>query len=232
MTLGQIYSLIELIVNKDFDGLVVTPERFNLLIATANIDHFRDKYGLPEEYAPGRPIASEGSEITLKNIDDMKAFKVRLPNRTVTNGVMDFPSNYVHLMTVVYNFSKTINGVATTLPKPVEILREAEFAAREGNYTKRPTTASPCGIIRSDGIHIRPLTIVNSDLNYYKFPATPSFQYTEHDGYIVYDAATSTELEWPEDEKIPIMRRCLEYIGVNLRESDIVNYANAKIKEG
>jgi hypothetical protein len=226
------FSLIEFITNKDFAGNIVTPDKFQLLIATANIDHFRDKYGLPEEYAPGSPLPLERSDITRKNTDDLKALKVRLPNRTVTNGIISYPSDYVHLESIVYNYSKTINGVATSLPRPVEILREPEFASREGNYTKTPTTQNPCGIIRSDGVHVRPITISACDFVYYKFPRTPIFSYIEGDGFITYNASTSVELEWPEDEKIVIMRRCLEYIGVNLREADIVNYANTKVKEG
>ena len=229
MTLGQIYNLVEFICNKDFDGNIITPDRFNMLIKVVSVELFRSKSGLPEEYQPGRPIPNESADITLKNTDDLKAFKTRLPNRTVTNGVMTYPTDYAHRDTVVYNFSKTINGVDTTLPKPIEILREAEFAAREGNYTKRPTTANPCGIIRSDGIHVRPITITGADLNYYRFPVNPEFVYTESDGYITYDAASSTEFEFPVDEHFTLTKMILSLIGVNLREEAIVDYAEQKL---
>ena len=132
MTLGEIYNLIEFITNKDFDGNIITPERFNQLIKVVNIDHFRDKYGLPEEYVPGRPLPAEYKDITNKNTDDLKALKVRVANRSVTAGVIAYPDDYVHLESIVYNYSKTINGVATVLPRYVEILRGAEFASREG----------------------------------------------------------------------------------------------------
>jgi len=152
MTLWEMYQLLKFITNKDFAGSVITPERFKLILPVVNIDLFRQKYGIPEEYQPGRPVPNERADITLKNTDDMKAFKVRLPNRTVAAGVMLYPDNYAHRDTVVYNYSKTINGVATSLPRPVEILREAEFASREGNYTKRPTLQNPIGVMRVDGI--------------------------------------------------------------------------------
>ena len=231
MNLGQMYSLIEFIVNKDFDGNVITPGRFNLILPVVNIELFRDKYGLPEEYQPGRPIPAEFADITLKNTDDLKAFKVRLPNRTVTDGVMSYPENYAHRDSVVYNYSKTINGVATSLPKLVEMLRESEFAAREGNYTKRPTIANPIGVMRSDGIHIRPLDIVGADLNYYRWPVTPIFGYTEGDGYITYNSAASVEIEWPVDEHYTFTKRVLSMIGVNLREESIVQYAETKLQQ-
>jgi len=232
MTLFDMYSLIEFIGNKNFNGNIIPPERFAELIKVVNIDLFRKKYGLPEEYQPGRPIPIEFADITIKNTDDLKAFKIRLPNRTITNGVMNFPSDYVHLMTVVYNYSKTINGVATLLPRPIEMLRESEFSSREGNYTKKPTIQNPIGIIRNDGIHIRPLTILACDLNYYKLPRTPLFNYIMEDGYITYDSVNSIEMEWPIDEHLTLTRMCLEYVGVNLREGDLVDYANTKLKEG
>lgn len=231
MTLGQMYDLIEFLCNKDFDGNIITPERFNMLIKVVSIDLFRQKYGIPEEYQPGRPVPMEYADITLKNTDDLKAFKERLPSRTVVNGIMTYPTDYAHLMTVVYNFSKTINGVATSLPKPVEILREAEFAAREGNYTKKPTTANPCGIIRNDGIHIRPITITACDFNYYRFPVDPEFVYTESDGYITYDAALSTEFEFPVDEHFTLVKMILSLIGINLREDTIMQYAETKLQQ-
>jgi len=232
MTLWEMYQLLKFITNKDFAGSVITPERFKLILPVVNIDLFRQKYGIPEEYQPGRPIPNERADITLKNTDDMKAFKVRLPNRTVAAGVMLYPNNYAHRDTVVYNYSKTINGVATSLPRPVEILREAEFASREGNYTKRPTLQNPIGVMRVDGIHIRPVDIASSDLNYYRFPVDPVFAYVEGDGFITYDAANSTELEWGKDEQLTFTRMVLSFIGINLREEQIFNYAETKLKTG
>ena len=232
MTLGAIYNLVEYICNKDFEGNVITPDRFNQLIKVVNIDLFRNKYGLPEEYQPGRPIPNEYADISLKNTDDLKAFKIRLPNRTVASGVMTYPTDYAHVMTVVYNYIKNINGVDTTLPRQVELLREAEFASREGNYTKMPTTMNPIAVMRSDGIHIRPITITACDLNYYRFPVNPVFGYIQGDGFVTYDATTSTELEWPVDEHLTIVKMILSYIGINLREESIVNYSELKLKEG
>jgi len=232
MNLWDIFSLVKYIANKDFDGNIVTPDRFNDLIKWVNIDLFRHKYGLPEGFQPGRPIPNESADITLKNTDDLKAFKVPLLNAVVTAGVLSFPTDYAHRDTVSYNYTKTINGVATVLPRPVEILREAEFASREGNYTKRPTLQNPIGVVRSSGIHIRPLTIIACDFHYYRFPVEPNFVYVLGDGYITYDAATSVEFEWTQDEMITLTRMILKYVGINIRDADIVQVANQQLQTG
>jgi hypothetical protein len=232
MTLMDMWNLAEYVSNKNFDGNIITPEQFKSLIPVVTIDLFRKKYGIPEGYAPGRPIPKEFLDITLKNTDDMKPFKKHVPNMAVTNGILPYPIDYAHRETVVYNYTKSIAGVANVLPRPVEILREVEFSAREGNYTKRPTTQNPIATIRSDGVHIRPITILAVDFNYLRWPVAPVFNYIEGDGFITYNAATSIESEFPVDEHLTLVKMCLEYIGVSLRDSDIVNYANTKLKEG
>ena len=232
MTLWDMFSLIKYVTNKDFSGNIVTPDRFKELLPVVNIDLFRNKYGLPEEYQPGRPIPREYVDITLKNTDDLKAFKMPGINSPVVSGVLSFPSDYAHRDTVSYNFTKTINGIATVLPRPVEILREAEFSSREGNYTKRPTTANPIGVVRSDGIHVRPISITEVDFNYYRWPRDPVFGYVLGDGFITYNAATSTEYEWPVDEHLTLVRMMLGYVGVNLREGELVQYSEQKLQTG
>jgi hypothetical protein len=232
MNLWQIWSLVEYISNKDFSGNVITPQRFNELIKVVNMDLFRTKYGLPEEFQPGRPVATEYADITLKNTDDLRAFKVSLTGVAVTNGILPLNANYAHRDTVTYNYTKTINNVVTVLPRPVEILREAEFASRNGNWTKKPTLQYPIGVVRMDGIHIRPLTILAVDFNYYRWPGDPNFVYIEGDGFITYDAATSVEYEWAKDEHLTLTRMILQYVGVNLREADLVQYSEQKLKTG
>jgi len=230
MTLIEIYNLIEYISNKDFDGNIVTPEKFADLIKVVNIELFRKKTGLPEEYQPGRPIPAEFIDVTLINQDDLKPFKIRLPNRTVTAGVMSYPADYAHLQTLVYNYSKTINGIATTLPRQVEMLREAEFAARSGNYTKLPTTQHPIGIIRGDGLYILPATITSADLNYLRWPVDPVFNYTIGDGYLTYSASTSVEYEWSRGLHMTLTRMILSLVGINLREEQLIAYSEQKLK--
>jgi hypothetical protein len=232
MTLWDIYSLVSYISNKDFSGDIITPERFKELLPVVSIDLFRKKYGLPEGYQPGRPIPKEFADITLKNTDDLKAFKVFTQNATVINGVLSYPTDYCHRDAITYNFVKVINGVSTELPRPVEILREEQFYSRMGNYTKRATLSNPIGVVRSYGIYIEPYSITNVDWSYYRFPVDPVFAYTIGDGFITYDAANSIEFEYPKDEHLTLVRMILQYVGVNLRESDLVQYSEQKLQNG
>lgn len=230
MSLFEIYELVELILNKDYAGNIWSPDRFSQLIKVVNIDKFRKKFGLPEEYQPGRPVPKEYAEITLKNADDMKAFKMFMSNTACPGGLLSYPSNYAHRDQIIYNRTTTIDGVSQSIPRQVEILRETEAAARRSNYTKAPSTKYPIGVMRSNGIQIYPITITAVDFAYWRWPVEPIFNYNQFAGYITYNASTSTEFEWPQDEHTSLVRMILEYMGVNLREGDIVQYANTKIQ--
>jgi hypothetical protein len=70
------------------------------------------------------------------------------------------------------------------------------------------------------------------DFHYYRWPLDPVFSYALGDGYITYVPATSVEFEWPTDEHIVLTRMILNYIGVNLRSAEIVQYSDAMIKTG
>lgn len=233
MTLFEMYELMELILNKDYSGNMLTPDRFNQLIKVVNIDKFKKKFGLPEEYQPGRPIPKEYAEITLKNTDDLKIFKVvPLLNSPCPGGLLPYPGDYAHRDEIIYNETVTIDGVSTIMPRPIEILREFHASSRRGNFTKMPTRRHPIAVMRSNGIQIYPITITAVDFAYWRWPADPVFAYNQHEGYITYNSAASVEFEWPIDIHLDLVRMMLEYMGVNLREAEIVQYANTKIQQG
>jgi hypothetical protein len=240
MTLWDIYNLVNLIVNKDFGGNIITPEQFKDLIKVVNIDLFRNKYGLPEEYQPGRPIPKEYAEITLKNMDDLKAFKVFLKNVPLVNGTIPYPADYCHRIELTNNFTIKINKVDTVLPKGIEVLTESQLSSRLGNYTKRPVSRMPICTFRSDAIYIWPFEvsdivpdpITQVDFAYFRWPHDPVFAYVIGDGEITYDAVNSVEPEWPQDEYITLTAMLLKYIGINLRAEEIVQIANQQIQTG
>jgi hypothetical protein len=86
--------------------------------------------------------------------------------------------------------------------------------------------------MREDGIYIYPTTITEVDFYYYRWPVDPVFTYILGDGYITYDSAASTEFEWSKDEHISLVTMMLAYIGINLREEAVVNYAELKKQTG
>jgi hypothetical protein len=86
--------------------------------------------------------------------------------------------------------------------------------------------------MRSAGIQIYPITVTVVDFFYWRFPVDPVFSYNQYAGYITYNAAASVEYEWPEDEHLSLVAMMLGYMGINMREADIVQYSEMKKQTG
>lgn len=240
----QIHDLIKFIGNKDFNGNFYKPDHFNLTIEAVNIDYFKLKHGLPEDYQlgaasarfaemqAGRIVPRQYVDATQKLSDDLRKFKEAALNQSVVDGKFLIPTNYVHCLAISYNYSRTIDGEVKTLSRPVEILTEDQWADRMGNWIKKPTTKRPIAIIRQTHIYIEPSTINAVDWYYLRLPVKPVFAYTVVKDELVYDVGNSTEFEWPAVNHMDLVRLLLSYLGINLREQQLIQYAEMQKMKG
>ena len=129
------------------------------------------------------------------------------------------------------NYQRNIDQAATVIPQTVEMLTEDEYSDRAGNYTKQPTTKNPVCVTRVDGIYVYPITITAVEFAYIKYPVEPVFSYVQETGYIT-EGATPTEYEWPEVLLMDLTNRILSYIGINIREQELQQYAEMKKAKG
>jgi hypothetical protein len=58
------------------------------------------------------------------------------------------------------------------------------------------------------------------------------FGYTQSGRTITYSSGTSTQLEWKQNDLMNVIVIALQYIGINLDANGVLQYANAKDKEG
>lgn len=236
MTLIQIYDFIKFIGNKDYNGNFFKPEHYKSAIIAANLDLYKKKSGLPEEYRPGMPLGREGFEINQKSLDNVSHFKGHVTDQAVGTGYFAIPANYVYWDSMSYNYVATIDGSPTTLPRPVEILTEDKLADRRGNWTKQPTKEFPVAVERRDAawdrFYIFPTTINAVDFHYYRLPVEPVFSYTVAADVLTYDAAGSTEFEWPANLHMDLVRIMLSYLGINLGDDKLIQYAEMQKTKG
>ena len=232
MTLFQIYEMVQYYLNKDYEGNVITPDKFKELIIAADLDLFKRKIGLPEDYQLEAPISREYIDANKIATTDIRHLKVRAPTQAVTTGVVAFPSEYCVEDALRYNYQRNVDGSSVTITKAIEVLTEDQYGDRAGSWVKKPTTKNPVCVIRQDGIYVYPASISVIDFNYYRYPTEPVFAYNQESGYITYDSGGSTEFDWPKRLHMDLVRIILSYIAVNLREREIVQYAEAKKREG
>ncbi|MBE3087293.1 MAG: hypothetical protein IMZ64_13880 [Bacteroidetes bacterium] len=224
------WTLVNFIANKDYGGNIIEPDRFNQLAKLANLDLFKLKMGLPEEYQLGAPLSRQYLDATQRLTDETRFLKKRIAAQTVTTGVVAYPSDYFTFNTMRYGFQRTIDGEATVLWKSVEVLTEDQYSDRAGNWTKQPATKNPVCVIRNDGIYVYPTTIPQVDFSYIRYPVEPEFVYVQQAGYITEGACT--EFEWPIHLHRDLTMMILSFIGINIREQQLEQYAEMHKEKG
>ena len=80
MNVDQLYQFINFIANKESSGAHMGPDEFNELLPRAQDDFFIKRYGVPEDYQPGRPFPRQAFELTQKILDDLRPLKKPIEN--------------------------------------------------------------------------------------------------------------------------------------------------------
>ena len=133
MTLWEQWELVNFIANKDYGGNVIEPDRFNQLVKVANLDLFKVKLGLPEDYQLGAPLSRQYLDATQRLTDETRFLKVALPDEAVVADTISLPDDYFTLASLRYTYQRTIDGAAVSLKQKVELLTESEVDDRLSN---------------------------------------------------------------------------------------------------
>lgn len=231
MTLFEQWELVNYIANKDYGGNVIEPDRFAQLVEVVNMDLFKVKMGLPEDYQPGQPFSRQYLDATQRLTDETRFLHKRVAAQAVASGVVAYPADYFGFDAMRFGYQRTIDGVSTVLWKAVETMTEDEYSDRAGNYTKMPSQKNPVCVFRSDGIHVYPDSIVQVDFAYVRYPVDPVFDYVQGTGYIT-EGTSPTEYEWGVHLHMDLTRMILSYIGINIREQQLEQYAEQHKAQG
>lgn len=254
MTLQEILDLINYVANKEQSGNTLSIPQYNNLLKTVNIDYFKLKYGLPEDYRVGMPLARQAWENTQAITDALRRFKVIMgsPNAQMTvsnNGIAVLPTDYVHVSSIRYiqNVNNTSCGHKEYI-RTVEVITDDQLSDRLSNNVKKPSYRYPVAVFYNSYVQFYPKDLHAVDFTYLRLPLTPYYDfYMDTNDNVVYlppnttspitgnppsHASQSVELEWGEECHIDIARLLLSYIGINLREVPLLQYAEMKKKEG
>lgn len=215
MTLDVAYSYLNFEINKVF-GTYYTPPEEDLIVDRAQMSLFNDYY---DEFG------------TSQRVNDSLAPFIRtfqFTNITSPTGLITMPSDYQHLLSL---YTIIQNGV-TGLPqnRPVPLLNTDEKVARDNSQIYPPSLTDPYGVIVQDwNVQLYPAVPQAGVVYYLTRPQAPFFAYSVVSGrVIVYDPINSKQLEWADKDQNSIMIKALSTIGINVREQDIIQYAEMK----
>jgi hypothetical protein len=218
MNLDKAFSTLNFWINK-YLGSYYSIEELTDLVNNGQMSYYTD---IKPKYATSNLI----KEI-LAPFREEYEFN---PSKTVS-GIISVPSNsnYLDLLDIQIEFQISNRTVYT----PVVMVNEDERAYRLNSQISPVTATSPIGeILKPRFFRIYPLGGYTGRVTYFRKPADVVYGYSVISGrVIVYNEATSTQLEWRQSEIIPILLKGLESIGINLSAVDIEQFAQKQTEQ-
>lgn len=215
MTLDNAYTFLNFLINKNQGGWYA-PETLDLLVDRAQMSLFNDYY---MEFGASQRLN-----------DALSPFKKQFTFSNVTSptGLITMPDDYSHLLSVYTVIQNSITGSAQN--RPVPILNEDEKVARDNSQIYPPTTTDPYGIIVENwNVQLYPQTAQAGVVFYLARPVAPYYSYDVVSGrVIVYNPTLSTQLQWADKDIVSILVKTLSFLGINLSEQDVLQYAEQK----
>lgn len=221
---------MDLITDKQQQIFFSPPEKDNAL-DRAQMWWFMELYGNPRQYQPSRYAPSISYGVSQKINDSLSTFKKIASFTSAADGLITLPVDYVHLLAL--NTNEVSAEAGRTVYRPVQILNEDELVERLESQLCPVSVSDPIGIINSTlKIQLFPQVTQVGKLYYLRKPVAPVYGYTQTGRVITYDPLTSTQLEWDDPNVNQIMIKALEFLGMNMGETELVQMMDAKDKEG
>lgn len=147
------------------------------------------------------------------------------PSNTVS-GYIVIPSNLDYLDLLDVQIEIALSG--RTLYVPVPMVNEDQRSFALNSQIDPVTVTNPIGEMDIPRfIRIYPVgSGYTGTVTYFSRPIKPVFGYTLISGRtIVYDAATSTQLQWRQTELQQVILKSLKSIGINLSDEQVAQFA-------
>mgnify|MGYP003132576551 CR=1 FL=1 len=229
ISIDTLKQYVDYISNKEQSGNNYSPKQFNMLVSRSIDDIERWLIGLVSEYRPMQPLPSVAYDITQKVKDDLRFLKNTQVLSVDDSGFMTIPSDYVYLSSISYrrieNNAET--GTPDVEPIAVEVMSDDNWTGRLNNAIKKPTHEFPvCNFYDKTKVLFSPQDLGSVTFTYLKKITTPVWGYTldENDNPI-FDPSSSVDIDLPEILLNDIARVIIGYMGINIREEQLIQYA-------
>jgi hypothetical protein len=204
--ISDIHTFINFLTGKGQTGYH-SPEEIDNAVHEASLDLFNDLIRLFENSG----VIS----------DDLSPFMVGPTALTLTVGSAPKPANYKHCIAIT----------AGTNEVEVSRIDHGMLANKRNDPLCPPTADYPICAFYPGTIQFYPTTLANVKLTYFKTPTKAVWAYTIVSDRFVYDDTNSVDIEWKENLHPKIRSKAMEFLGINLREGELVEYAQIKKRE-
>lgn len=215
MNIQEAFDFLNFWINK-YTGAWYTIPELELVVDRGQMSLYED---LQPQYATSQRIKDALSPFRAK----YNFFPIDTPSGLVTVPNQD----YINLLDLQITFTDA-SGVFNYMA--IKMYNEDERAFRLMSQIDPVTSELPIGeVISLRQFQLYPKIGYTGTVTYFRRPIKPVFGYTVQGGrVIVYDPATSIQLEWPENWHNVLLMKSLSSIGINIGEQDILQYAELK----
>jgi hypothetical protein len=208
MTIDEAKRFLELLANKSQSG-GFTPQQFNLAADRAQMQLYERNY----------KIWQDSEEIT----EAMSVFmQDNMPFAVASSGELAYPSDYVHTIDVRRYYVST-SGQGTFAPC-VEV-KASDIGEILFSQLRAPTLTYPKYVEYDNHWQFYPKNVGFVHIDYFRRPATPNWAYTITNGRPLYNPNASTQFEFPDFTHNEIVGIMSSYLGINIREGQLLEYA-------
>lgn len=227
--INSVRNTVLAILNKNNYGYI-SPNDFNLYAKQAQLDLFEDlfyeyNYQLIKENA--RQSGTGYANISKGILETIDLFSVTAPLTHVANNTYTMPVNYYLINKVL-----AYDAAGTTLTGEAERVSHSKITLLNSSNLTAPTTTYPAYTTEGQTLTVFPATINAAgqlQAQYIRYPLDPQWTYLNiTGGEPVFDASSTSyqNFELPNDYEPDLVNNILQYAGVSIRESAVVQYAN------
>ena len=222
--INEVRQNVLAILNKNNYGYL-TPADFNLFAKQAQLEIF-ENYFYDYDYTINKQNAmrsGDGYADILKGLEEViDTFSSTSTLTQVSNNNYSAPSDYYLINKVIFNNIE------------VERVTQSKILYLTSSLLTAPSTSYPSYVLEGSTVTVYPVTITGANdisAQYIRYPLDPNWTYsTLSSGEAVFNSSAVgyQDFELPQSDMYNLIMKICEYAGVQIREAQVVQYAQAE----
>jgi hypothetical protein len=206
MNINECYIFLNFLSNKVQSGNV-KPSDYNIAAQRAQQEFINKEFRVYQK--------------TQEATDALIPLLTNLTMSVPTNGILLYPADYMHMSSV----SRIYFNKGVSIPVDVREINNDELSNVMMSQIVQPTLKYPVLSYYDNYIQFYPKNLGSVQLDYLRRPTPPVWGFTVVNNRPVYDPATSIDFIIPDEYQNEIVMMMASYLGIYLRETDLIQYA-------
>ncbi len=234
--INEVKELVDYIVRKN-NGGYLNPSQFNMILHRAQMTKYNqllgDLTGSTSASNPKAPV-----EFNKRVLEDMKQFTNPISISVDRSGQADYPGDYVRWIRFGYKTGKnTPSGEPEVWYLPIEVVDEEKEYYKLSSVIVQPTKQYPIVVFKNTYMQFYPTNLGKVQMTYLRQPVSPNWGYNLVNGRPVFAETggvngDSVNLNWPDISINDIVIRACSYIGISIKDQELIGYTQEKTREG